>query len=185
MSGQKIPTALGTEKIGKLLMEYAIPAIIAMTASSLYNMIGSIFIGHGVGTLAILYFFGASESTIGYARDYIEVILMGNVVTHLYLGLNSILRSVGHPRQAMAATIATVAINAILVPIFIYGFDWGIRGAALAIVMAQALALLWLIKLFMNKNQLVHSRVGRRMDEHACCQPVGYNCFGCHVVARV
>lgn len=53
MTGQKTPTALGTEKIGKLLMQYAIPAIIAMTASSLYNMVDSIFIGHGVGAMAI------------------------------------------------------------------------------------------------------------------------------------
>ena len=50
---KKVPTELGTEKIGKLLMQYAIPAIIAMTASSLYNMVDSIFIGHGVGTFAI------------------------------------------------------------------------------------------------------------------------------------
>ena len=47
-TGQKTPTALGTEKIGKLLIQYAVPAIIAMTASSLYNMVDSIFIGHGV-----------------------------------------------------------------------------------------------------------------------------------------
>lgn len=229
MSGQKIPTALGTEKIGKLLMQYAIPAIIAMTAASLYNMVDSIFIGHGVGTLAIsglaltfplmnlaaafgslvgvgaatlvsvklgqkdydtaqrvlgnvvvlnivigiafslvtllfldpiLYFFGASEDTIGYARDYIEIILIGNIVTHLYLGLNSVLRSAGHPQQAMFATIATVVINTILDPIFIYWFDWGIRGAAIATVTAQVLALLWLVRLFMNKNELIHFHKG-------------------------
>ena len=53
MAGQKTPSALGTESIGKLLMQYAVPAIIAMTASSLYNMVDSIFIGHGVGTMAL------------------------------------------------------------------------------------------------------------------------------------
>lgn len=54
MTSQKgTATELGTERIGKLLMQYAIPAIIAMTASSLYNMVDSIFIGHGVGPLAI------------------------------------------------------------------------------------------------------------------------------------
>ena len=225
MSEQKIPTTLGTEKIGKLLMQYAIPAIIAMTASSLYNMIDSIFIGQGVGSLAIsglaltfplmnlaaafgslvgvgastlgsvklgqkdydtaqrvlgnvvilnvviglsftlltllfldpiLYFFGASEDTIGYARDYMVIILAGNVITHLYLGLNTVLRSAGHPKQAMLATIATVIINTILDPIFIFWFDWGIQGAAIATVLAQFVALLWLIKLFMNKNELIH-----------------------------
>jgi len=229
MSGHKIPTALGTENIGKLLVQYAIPAIIAMTASSLYNMVDSIFIGHGVGSLAIsglaltfplmnlaaafgslvgvgaatlvsvklgqkdydtaqrvlgnvvvlnvvigiafsivtlifldpiLYFFGASEGTIEYARDYIKIILIGNVVTHLYLGLNSVLRSAGHPQQAMLATIATVVINTILDPIFIYWFDWGIQGAAIATVTAQVIALLWLVKLFMNKNELIHFHKG-------------------------
>ena len=188
-------TELGTERIRKLLVQYSVPAIIAMTASSLYNMVDSIFIGLGVGPMAIsglaltfplmnlaaafgslvgvgaatlismrlgqkdyasaqyilgnvvvlnfiiglgfglvtllfldpiLYFFGASEATIGYARDYMSIILMGNVVTHMYLGLNSVLRSAGHPRKSMYATINTVVINTILDPLFIYGFGWGI-----------------------------------------------------------
>ena len=229
MTGQKTPTALGTEKIGKLLMQYAIPAIIAMTASSLYNMVDSIFIGHGVGTMAlsalaltfplmnlgaafgalvgvgaatlisvklgqkdydtaqrvlgnvfvlnillglaftvivfpflnpILYFFGGSDETVEYARQFMEIILLGNVVTHLYLGLNAVLRASGHPKQAMYATIATVAINTILAPIFIFMFDWGIRGAAIATVSAQVIALLWQLKQFNNANELLHFRRG-------------------------
>ncbi|MCD8262474.1 MAG: MATE family efflux transporter [Bacteroides sp.] len=225
MTQQHIPIELGTEKIGKLLMKYAIPAIIAMTASSLYNMVDSIFIGQGVGPLAIsglaitfplmnlaaafgslvgvgastlvsvklgqkdydtakrvlgnvmilnliigilftvitlpfldpiLYFFGASENTIGYARDYMMIILLGNVITHLYLGLNSVLRSSGHPQKAMAATIATVLINAILDPVFIFVFDWGIQGAAIATIIAQVISLVWLLKIFTNKSELLH-----------------------------
>ncbi len=74
----------------------------------------------------ILYFFGGSEATVGYARDYMVVILWGNVITHLYL-LNAVLRSAGHPQKAMYATIATVVINTILDPIFIYGFGWEYR----------------------------------------------------------
>ena len=229
MAGQKTPTALGTENIGKLLMQYAVPAIIAMTASSLYNMVDSIFIGHGVGTMAlsalaltfplmnlgaafgalvgvgaatlisvklgqkdydtaqrvlgnvfvlnillglaftvivfpflnpILYFFGGSDETVEYARQFMEIILLGNVVTHLYLGLNAVLRASGHPKQAMYATIATVAINTILAPIFIFMFDWGIRGAAIATVSAQVIALLWQLKQFNNANELLHFRRG-------------------------
>ena len=229
MTAQKTPTALGTESIGKLLMQYAIPAIIAMTASSLYNMVDSIFIGHGVGTMAlsalaltfplmnlgaafgalvgvgaatlisvklgqkdydtaqrvlgnvfvlnillglaftvivfpflnpILYFFGGSDETVEYARQFMEIILLGNVVTHLYLGLNAVLRASGHPKQAMYATIATVAINTILAPIFIFMFDWGIRGAAIATVSAQVIALLWQLKQFNNANELLHFRRG-------------------------
>ena len=229
MTAQKTPTALGTESIGKLLMQYAVPAIIAMTASSLYNMVDSIFIGHGVGTMAlsalaltfplmnlgaafgalvgvgaatlisvklgqkdydtaqrvlgnvfvlnillglaftvivfpflnpILYFFGGSDETVEYARQFMEIILLGYVVTHLYLGLNAVLRASGHPKQAMYATIATVAINTILAPIFIFMFDWGIRGAAIATVSAQVIALLWQLKQFNNANELLHFRRG-------------------------
>ncbi len=226
---QRIPTTLGTEAIGKLLMQYALPAIIAMTASSLYNMVDSIFIGHGVGTMAlsalaltfplmnlgaafgslvgvgaatmisvklgqkdyataqrvlgnvfvlnvllgltftivvfpfldpILYFFGGSDETVGYARDFMEIILAGNVVTHLYLGLNSVLRASGHPKEAMYATIATVVINTILAPLFIFVFDWGIRGAATATILAQLSALLWQFRLFSNPNELLHFSKG-------------------------
>ena len=202
-------------------MQYAVPAIIAMTASSLYNMVDSIFIGHGVGTMAIsglaltfplmnlaaafgslvgvgaatlisvklgqkdydtaqrvlgnvfvlnillgvaftvvvmafldpiLYFFGGSDETVGYARDYMQIILLGNAVTHLYLGLNAVLRSSGHPQKAMYATIATVIINTILDPVFIYGFGWGIRGAAIATIVAQVLSLIWQLRIFSNKT---------------------------------
>ena len=164
MADKNSPLILGTEPVGKLLTQYAIPAIIAMTASSLYNIADSIFIGQGVGAMAIaglaltfplmnlaaafgslvgvgastlvsvklgqkdyegannvlgnvlvlnvvmgllfsvvflmfldpvLYFFGASEQTLPYAKDYMRVVLYGNVVTHMYLGLNSVLRSSG------------------------------------------------------------------------------------------
>lgn len=229
MAGQNTPTALGTENIGKLLMQYAVPAIIAMTASSSYNMVDSIFIGHGVGTMAIsglaltfplmnlaaafgslvgvgastlisvklgqkdydtaqrvlgnvfvlnillgvaftvvvlafldpiLYFFGGSDQTIGYARDYMQIILLGNAITHLYLGLNAVLRSSGHPQKAMYATIATVVINTILDPVFIYGFGWGIRGAAIATIVAQIISLAWQFKLFSNRDELLHFHRG-------------------------
>ena len=60
----------------------------------------------------ILYFFGASENTISYAREYMQIILAGNVITHIYFGLNSLLRSAGHPKKAMSATIMTVLLNA-------------------------------------------------------------------------
>ena len=229
MSQQKTPTALGTEKIGKLLMQYAIPAIIAMTASSLYNMVDSIFIGHGVGALAIsglaltfplmnlgaafgslvgvgastlisvklgqkdygtaqkilgnvlilnliigisftllvlpfldpiLYFFGGSDETVKYAREFMQIILLGNVVTHLYLGLNAVLRASGHPQKAMIATITTVVINVLLAPLFIFVFDWGIRGAAAATVCAQLIALLWQFHFFSRKDELIRLQKG-------------------------
>lgn len=229
MTSKTSPLDLGTLEISKLLAQYAIPAIIAMTASSLYNMVDSIFIGHGVGPLAIsglaltfpfmnlsaafgamvgvgastlisvklgqkdyeiaqnifgnvltlslilglafglvclvfldpiLYFFGASEATIPYAKDYMSIILLGNVVTHTYLSFNAVLRSAGHPRSAMNATIFTVVINTILDPIFIYGFHWGIKGAAYATILAQILALIWQIIIFNNPKETLHFKKG-------------------------
>ena len=109
---------------------------------------------------AILYFFGASADTISYARDYMYIILLGNVVTHMYLGLNALLRASGHPQKAMYATIATVVINTILDPLFIYGFGWGIRGAAIATIIAQVISLLWQFKIFSNKDELLHFHRG-------------------------
>ena len=229
MAKQNSPLVLGTERIGKLLTQYAIPAIIAMTASSLYNMADSIFIGHGVGPLAIsglaltfplmnlaaafgslvgvgastlvsvklgqkdydgankvlgnvlvlnvllglaftfaflfmldpiLYFFGASENTIGYARDYMEIILYGNVITHMYLGLNAVLRSSGFPKLAMYATLASVVINCVLNPIFIFGFDWGIKGSAWATVISQVISLTGQFIHFSRPTQLLHFKKG-------------------------
>ena len=220
---KKLPLTLGTEPVPKLLKEYAMPSIIAMTASSLYNMVDSIFIGQGVGELAlsglavtfplmnlaaafgslvgvgastlisvklgqkdyktaqqvlgnvfvlnfligvvfmalsltflepILTFFGASERTLPYAKDYMTIILLGNVVTHIYLGLNAVLK------LSMYATITTVILNAILDPLFIFVFDWGIRGAAIATILAQIIALAWQCKLFFNPNELLHFHKG-------------------------
>lgn len=227
---QAIPTELGTESIGKLLRKYAVPAIIAMTASSLYNMVDSIFIGQGVGGLAIsglavtfplmnisaafgslvgvgasaivsmllgqknytmarrvlgnvmtmnvvlgvilmvfglmfldpiLYFFGASANTISYAREYMIYILLGNVITHLYLGLNAVLRSAGRPKVAMWLTILTVVLNTILDPLFIFVFDMGIKGAAIATILAQTVSLVWQLKIFSNKGEVLHFEGGK------------------------
>lgn len=225
MDNKQATLELGTKPVGRLLMQYALPAIVAMVAASLYNMVDSIFIGQGVGALAIaglaitfpfmnlsaafgaaigvgsctfismklgqrdygiankilgncmmlnivvglcfggicllfldpiLRFFGASDNTLPYARDYMQIILCGNVFTHLYFGLNAVLRSASKPRHAMYATIFTVVVNTILDPIFIYGLDLGIRGAAFATVLSQFLALSWQWRLFSNKNELLH-----------------------------
>ena len=99
----------------------------------------------------ILRFFGGSDATIGYAHEYMEVIILGNIITHLYMGLNAMIRSAGHPKQAMYATIATVVINTILDPVFIYGLDMGIRGAAIATVLSQTISLVWEL-IFLSHN---------------------------------
>ena len=221
--------ALGTQPVGKLLFQYALPAIVAMVASSLYNIIDRAFIGQVVGSIAIsglaitfpfmnlsgavgaavgvgsataislklgqkdylsaeeilgntvtlnliigfgfaiicllfldpiLYFFGASKDTLPYARSFMQIILLGNVITHMYFGMNAVLRAASKPRQAMTATIFTVLMNIALDTLFILVLHWGIRGAAAATVLSQTMALVYQLKLFSNKNELLHFKRG-------------------------
>ncbi|MCI6518021.1 MAG: MATE family efflux transporter [Prevotellaceae bacterium] len=224
---KKLLTELSEKPVFSLLLQYAIPAIVAMVASSLYNIVDGIFIGQGVGAGAImglaitmpimnlsaafgamvgvggstllsvklgekdynfaakilgnvitlnciigiglgavmllfldpiLRFFGASDYTIPYARDFMVIVLIGNVFTHLFLGLNAMLRSSGKPKKAMKATIMTVIINIALAPLFIFVLHLGIRGAALATILSQLIVLLWQFKLFSNPDELIHLR---------------------------
>ncbi len=220
-------TYIGEKRLLPLLIEFALPSIIAMVATSLYNMVDSIFIGHGVGSLAIsglavvfplmnlgaafgslvgmggavfislsfgrrnyltaqytlgniitlcliigvafslvilpnldwiLTIFGASEATLPYARDYARIIMYGNVITHLYMGLNGAIRSAGYPIMSMMATLGTVIINTILDPIFIYTFDWGVKGAAIATIIAQTLVLIWQVYILLDRGKIIHIR---------------------------
>ncbi len=227
MAAGAIPTELGTKPVRQLIRQYAVPGIIAMTASSLYNMVDSIYIGHipdegamaisglavtfplmnistALGTLVgvgaatmisillgqkdyrkankvlanevtlniligilfttvmliwmnpILRFFGASEATLPHARAYMTIIAIGNIVTHLYFGLNSVIRSSGNPKIAMSLTLFTVISNAILDPVFIFVFGMGIRGAAIATVLCQCMALAYTMWFFLDKKKFLH-----------------------------
>lgn len=104
----------------------------------------------------ILRFFGASDVTLPYARDYMTIILVWNVFTHLYFGFNGLIRASGHPKTAMGLTLFTVISNAILDPVFIFGFHLGIKGAALATVLCQMVALIYTLVFFFNKKNLLH-----------------------------
>lgn len=230
--------ALGSERIMRLLIQYSIPAIIATAASSLYNVIDRIFIGHGVGPLAIsglaltlplmnlaaafgslvgvgaaamisirlgqrnrkeatmilgnalmlnliigisfsilslifldniLFTLGASDDTLSYAKEFMQIILLGNVITHIYLGLNNIMRATGFPRKAMYITLVTVGVNLALAPLFIFAFRWGIRGAAIATVCAQIVGVIWVFSHFMKESSSVrflpgYFRLKRRIN---------------------
>lgn len=229
MSKQITTLSLGTDSLSRLLPRYAIPAIIAMTSTSLFNIVDSVFIGHGVGALAIsgmaltmpimnvaaafgsmvgvgaaaitsirlgqgnmraaertlgnvvllnlfvglaigvlgyifldpiLYFFGASDQTVSYAREFMHVILAGNFITHLYLGLNEMMRASGYPQKAMYAMLTAVAVNCILNPLFIFKFGWGIRGSALSTLISQTLAMTISLRHFSNRNSFLRFRRG-------------------------
>lgn len=261
-SDKKILADLAHKPVGPLLLQYAVPAVAAMVASSLYNIIDGIFVGRGVGAEAImglaitlpimnlsaafgamvgvggstllsvklgekdyaaaqrtlgnvvtlacivglglgaamlaglrplLRFFGASSATLPYAYDFMVVVLLGNVATHLFLGLNAMLRASGKPRQAMKATMMTVAVNAALAPLFIFVAHWGIRGAALATVVAQVVVLGWQLRLFSRPGELIRLRRGtfglRRRIVAGCLSiglsPLLINLCACLVVVVI
>ena len=221
--------ALEKGNIKRLFLQYALPAIIATTATSFYNIIDRIFIGQGVGQgvgpLAIsglaltfpimnlgtalgtlvgagssaiisirmgekrqeeaiqtlgnafvlniiiglafsvlalifhnplLYLFGASDATLPYARDFMSIILLGNVITHLFFGLNNIIRASGYPTKAMISLLLTIGVNIILAPLFIFAFHWGIKGAATATVISQSIGLIWVLSHFISSTPYVH-----------------------------
>ncbi|MBO4263925.1 MAG: MATE family efflux transporter, partial [Bacteroidales bacterium] len=104
----------------------------------------------------VLVFFGASPATLPYARDYMRIILVGNAFTHLYHGFNGIIRASGHPKTAMYLTLFTVLFNAILDPVLIYGLGMGIRGAAIATVCCQALALVYTLHFLSDSRRCLH-----------------------------
>jgi putative MATE family efflux protein len=108
----------------------------------------------------VLYFFGASENTIPHARDFMRIILLGNVITHMYFGLNAIIRSAGYPRMAMYATLLSVGINCALAPLFIFGFGWGVKGAAWSTVIAQTISLALQVVHLRNPDRVVHLHKG-------------------------
>ena len=229
MDNKQAALELGIKPVGQLLMQYALPAIVAMSASSLYNIIDRAMIGQVVGPEAIaglgitfplmnlgaafgaavgigastcisvklgqrdyktaenllgntvtlnlivgflfmaicllflnpiLRFFGASDATLPYAREFMVVILLGNMVTHMYFGMNAVLRAAGKPRHAMYATLFTVGMNIVLVVAFVWWLRWGIRGAALATITSQSMALCWQMKQFSNQKELLHLKRG-------------------------
>ncbi|MDR3670109.1 MAG: MATE family efflux transporter [Holophaga sp.] len=113
----------------------------------------------------ILGFMGASPETLPFAKQFMQVILAGNLFTHLYLGMNNVMRASGYPRKAMLTTLVTVGVNVVLAPLFIFGFRWGIRGAALATVCAQIMGTAWALGHFTRPTSLV------RLHLAACFQP--------------
>ena len=229
MDNKKAALELGTKPVGALLWQYALPAMVAMVASSLYNIIDRSVIGQVVGPEAIaglgitfpfmnlsgafgaavgvgastcisvklgqkdyktaqhllgntvtlnliigflfmvicmvlldpiLRFFGASDVTLPYAREFMQVILAGNMITHMYFGMNAVLRASGKPRHAMYSVLFTVGCNIVLVVTFVWWFRWGIRGAALATVTSQTLALCWQMWIFSRPQELLHLQRG-------------------------
>ncbi len=212
---------LGQTPVGKLLWKYFVPAITGVVANTLYNIVDRIYIGRGVGALAlsglsvtfpimiiamafgmlvgmgsaslvsirlgqqnraeaekivgnaftlliiislaitvlglvfrdrILALFGAGPEAMGYARDYVTIILLGNIFQGLGFGMNNMIRAEGHARIAMYTMIIGAVANALLDPLFIFVFRMGVKGAAVATVISMAITSTWVIMHFTGKH---------------------------------
>lgn len=214
---------MGTEKIPKLMVQMAVPSIIAQIINILYNIVDRIYIGHisGVGASALtgvgltfpvitlisafsafvgtggaplaaiwmgkkdrkhaerilgtgvfmllcfsvvlmavfflfqeplLYAFGASDATIGHAMDYLTIYLTGTVFVQLALGLNPFIIAQGRSRTAMMSIVIGAVINIGLDPVFIFVCGLGVKGAAIATVLSQAVSAAWNVKALLDKN---------------------------------
>lgn len=257
-----ITTALAGKPIGRLLLQYSLPAIIASLATSLYNIVDSIFIGRGVGPMAltglaitfplmnlvtafcvliavggstvssifmgqkrmdktelvvgnvtivvllhsmilvtlglffldpVLYFFGATDQSIDYAREFMRIILLATPLSYIFLSLNNIMRATGYPRKAMISALFSVVVNIAVAPVLIFVLDWGMRGAAIATVAGQTAGLVWVLIHFMSPKSNVHFTRGcwklsgniiKRMYEIGL-SPFLMNCCTCFVVVLI
>ena len=108
----------------------------------------------------LLYAFGASADTIGYAMEYGRIYLAGNVFVLISLGMNGFINSQGFAKVGMMTTLLGAVANIVLDPIFIFLFHWGVRGAALATVISQGLSALWVLKFLTGKTAILRLRAG-------------------------
>lgn len=225
--------ALGQEKVSKLLLSFSIPAIIGMLVNALYNVIDRIFVGNGVGTLAIaaitisyplmiigmafamlvgvggtsllsirlgegkreeaelimgnalvllilisllvavvgllwleplLRVLGASSEVMPYAKDFMRIILAGNVLMGMGFGMNNFIRAEGNPKTAMLTMLIGAFLNTVFNPLFIFVFRWGIKGSAYATILSQGVSALWVMNYLLNKSSLKLRRKNLRLN---------------------
>ncbi len=224
-----VTSRLETESVGKLLWQYSLPAIVGTMVNSTYSVIDRIFIGHGVGAMAIsglaitlpillllqgfgmligagsaarisislgqknkenaqkvlgnalvltflftvpaltlamifmdpmLRAFGGSDQTIPYAKEFLYVLIPGNILAALSFGFNNIMRATGYPKKAMFTMLIGSVFNLILAPVFIFVLNLGIRGAAIATVISMGISAAWVMHHFFDKNSQLHFKEG-------------------------
>lgn len=216
---------LSQDNIGKLIWQYSLPSIVGMVVMSVYNIVDRIFIGQGVGPLAIsglaltfpfmillmafgvligagsasrisitlgegdvkkaenilgnaltlsfimtgtvsiityifmgdlLRLFGGTPETIAYAEEYMKIIVPGSIISALYFGFNNIMRATGFPTKAMYTMFIGAILNVILDAIFIFGFGWGIKGAAWATIISYGVGCAWVMTHFFLPQSHIH-----------------------------
>ena len=247
---------LGTERIGRLLWEFSVPAIVGSAVMALYNVVDRLFIGRGCGTqamagltltfpymmvlasfgvlfgvgsaalisirlgenrqdeaekllgqaialklsfvvlpmLALVFldrtigWFGGNALTTPYARDYLRIVLWGNVFAHLGFGMSAFMRAEGHARKSMICMLIGAGANVILDPIFIFGFGMGIRGAAWATNIAMFLSVCYGFAHFLGPRCQIRLHLRNIRVQRARLWPVlaiGLSPFFLHLIASL
>lgn len=100
----------------------------------------------------LLYLFGASDATIPYAQDYLNIYLVGTIFVMAYQGLNMYISCQGHARTAMLSVLIGAILNIGLDPLFIFGLEMGIKGAALATIISQGISAIWVVSFLLSKR---------------------------------
>ncbi|MGO0806391.1 MATE family efflux transporter, partial [Clostridioides difficile] len=112
-------------------------------------------IGFKIGKEPLLWMFGASESTIGYSMDYLNIYLIGTVFVQISMGMNTFINTQGFATTGMMTVAIGALINIILDPIFIFGFNMGVKGAALATIIAQGVSAIWVLMFLFGKKSIL------------------------------
>lgn len=237
LQNSKSKNPLGYVPVEKLLIRFAIPAVVSMLVNALYNIVDQIFIGQGVGYLGnaattiafpivtivlsvstllgaggssyaaiklgekneaeaektlsnvfvlsvivgiiftilgiiflnqILTLFGATESTMPYAKDYTSIILIGVPFNILGVSLSNMARTDGSPNLSMYSILAGALLNTILDPIYIFVFKWGVKGAAIATITSQIISSVILVHYFVKKGNMRFRKDYMRLNPNIC-----------------
>ncbi len=145
---------LASIQLGKKNYERA-EEILGNSAGLLIIFSAFLTVGFSLFKRPVLYAFGASDSTIGYAESYIGIYLIGTVFVQFALGLNTFISGQGEAKIAMLSVLIGAVVNIVLDPVFIFVLGMGVRGAALATVISQAISAAWVVRFLTSKKSVI------------------------------
>ncbi len=166
-AGALVSIRLGEQRKADAEQVLANAVFLMLALAALLTILGLTFLG------PILRLCGASPTILPFAHDYLQIIVLGTVFQVVGFGLNAIIRGEGNPKIAMATLIIGVLLNLALAPLFLFGLGWGMRGAGLATVLAQAVSALWAYGYFLGGWSLLRLRLaGLGPDWKTCAEIV-------------
>ncbi|SUY48377.1 MATE efflux family protein [Clostridium putrefaciens] len=148
-SGAAMSIKLGKKKFKEAEKIVGNAFVLNVIISIAITILGLIFVG------PLLKVLGSSGETFGYAKEYIDIIIMGTIFNSMAFSMNSLIRAEGNPKMAMITMLIGALINTILDPILIFTFNMGIKGAAIATVISQIVSATWVLSYFLGKKSTI------------------------------